>query len=206
MCDRGRQLAHGRHAIDVRQLRLRLAQGLFRQLALRDVPPDAAVAGEAPVFIKDRQPRDGYVALATVGRRSRELEVTERQVRVKRLPMLAPGFCIGLQIGHFPARLAELGAPRRSIDNAFGELLTSEAMLRVALPVHVERELHERAKALLARAELLLGPLALGQIKHKRDSLAPAFIEQRPAHQHGHAAAVLPEILLLERLHASHHL
>ena len=96
MCDRGRQLAHGRHAIDVRQLRLRLAQGLLRQLALRDVPPDAAVAGEVPIFVKDRQPRDGYVTLATVGRRSRELEVAEGEMGIKRLPMLAPGLCIGL--------------------------------------------------------------------------------------------------------------
>ena len=56
VCDRGRQLAHGRYAIDMRQLRLRLAQGLLCLLALSNVPPDAAVAGEAPVSSKTGSP------------------------------------------------------------------------------------------------------------------------------------------------------
>ena len=77
------------------------------------------------------------------------LEITERQVGIERLPVLAPGLRVRLQVGHFPARLTDLGARRRRVSNAFGELLANEPMLCVALPVHVEGELHERAKTLL---------------------------------------------------------
>src|ERR1700716_2551055 len=41
--------------------------------------------------------------------------------------------------------------------------------------------------------------LALGQIQHKGDALVSAFVEGRSADKHGHAAAVLPKVLLLER-------
>src|SRR6266498_5400468 len=37
-------------------------------------------------------------------------------------------------------------------------------MLRVALPVHVERKLHERAKAFLTCAQCFLGALALDEL------------------------------------------
>src|SRR4029077_10095235 len=153
MGDRGRELTHGGDAVRVRQLHLHVPQRLFCPLALGDVPRDASVADEAPRLIKHRQARNRYVALAAVGGGSRELKVTERQVGLEGLPMLAPGLRVRLQVGYFPPRLADFRARRRRVCKAFGELLTGEAMLRIGFPVHVEGELYERAKALLAVAQ-----------------------------------------------------
>src|SRR5258708_25798345 len=72
-------------------------------------------------------------------------------------------------------------------------------MLRVALPVHVEGELDESAKAFLARAKRLLRALPLRQVEHESDTLIPAFLEGRRADQHGNTAAVFPEVFLLDR-------
>src|SRR6202043_3587168 len=129
--DRG-DLEHGSPTLLARP------QSRLRTFAIGDVPADAAVTDEAPRLVKYRQPRDGDVALSAVGRRPRVLEITERQVGIEGLPVLAPGLCVRLHVGHFPPRLTDLGAWRRRVSNAFGELLASEAMLRVALPVHVE--------------------------------------------------------------------
>src|SRR6476620_11247869 len=41
----------------------------------------------------------------------------------------------------------------------------------------------------------LLRPLALGQVEHESHALVAALVEARHAQQHGHAAAVLAEIL-----------
>src|SRR6476659_6523472 len=45
----------------------------------------------------------------------------------------------------------------------------------------------------------LFRPLGLGQIEHDGDTLALTFIEGRCTDQNGHAAAVFPEVLLLDR-------
>src|ERR1700752_1102477 len=149
MGDRGRELTYGGDAVRVRQLHLHVPQRLFCPLALGDVPRDAPVADEAPRLIKNRQARDRYVALAAVGGRSRELEVTERQVGLEGLAVLAPGLRARLHVWPFPPCLADFRARRRRVCKAFGDLLTDEAMLRIGFPVHIEGELHERAKALL---------------------------------------------------------
>jgi len=46
----------------------------------------------------------------------------------------------------------------------------------------------------------LLGPLAFRQVEHESYTLISAFLEGRHADQHGNAAAVFPEVLLLKRL------
>ena len=66
------------------------------------------------------------------------------------LPVLAPSLRVRLQVGHFPPCLADFRARRRRVCKAFGEILTDEAMLRIGFPVHVEGELYQGAKALLA--------------------------------------------------------
>ena len=73
-------------------------------------------------------------------------------------------------------------------------------MLRIGLPVHVEGELHEGAKALLALPQRFYRPLALGQIEDKANTLTCTFLEHRPADQHRHAASVFPQVLFLEWL------
>src|SRR5258708_28989816 len=66
------------------------------------------------------------------------------------------------------------------------------------------RERHLRfAVSPLALAQLLLRPLALGQIEHIGNALVSAFVEGRSAEEHGHPAAVLSKVLLLERFVAS---
>jgi len=55
----------------------------------------------------------------------------------------------------------------------------------------------------LALAGFLLRTLALGQIDHERHALVAALAEGHRAHQDGNAAAVLAEVLLLERLDGS---
>ena len=62
------------------------------------------------------------------------------------------------------------------------------------------------AVAPLAFAGLGFRPLALRQIKHEADPMVLTFLEQCPADQHRHTAAIFPEILLLERLHCPDHL
>ena len=129
---------------------LALPQRLFGALTVRNVAPDPAIAHEASSLVKDGQPRHGHVALAAFGGRPRELEIAERQVRVKRLPVLAPAFFVRLQIGHLPARLADFRD--RMVSQRVSELLSDEAMLRVRFPVHLKGELHQGPKALLALA------------------------------------------------------
>src|SRR6266568_2103726 len=64
------------------------------------------------------------------------------------------------------------------------------------------RELHQGlAVAPLAFASLGFRPLALGQIKHERDTLVSLFVKRGRADQHRQAAAVLAEILLFKGLH-----
>src|SRR5208283_4653361 len=58
---------------------------------------------------------------------------------------------------------------------------------------------------LLHLTQRRLRPLALGQIEHERDALLSTFVEDRRADQQWHAAAVLAEILLLERPRHSGH-
>src|SRR5271163_3121235 len=48
--------------------------------------------------------------------------------------------------------------------------------------------------------EALLGPSLFTQIEHESDTLVPTFLKQRASNQHGHAAAIFPERLLLEGL------
>jgi hypothetical protein len=102
------------------------------------VPPYAAVTDKAPHRAEHRQPGDRYIALTTVGRGPRELEIPERQVGIECFPVLAPSLFVRLQVRHLPARLADLRPGRRRIRQTFGEHLAREAMLRVTLPVHVE--------------------------------------------------------------------
>ena len=119
-------------------------------------------------------------------------------MRLECLAMNAPGFFVRLQVGHLPACLAQLGISGRPVAETFGELLPDEAMLRIRLPVDLEGELHERAKAFLALAERLFRRLSLGQIDDESDKLVSAFFDGCGAKHDGHSAAVFPEVLLLD--------
>ena len=129
-------------------------------LAIGDVAADTPVAREAPRFVEHRDARNGNIAYAAVGGAAGQLKIPEREVRVHGGSVLAPGFFIGLDVRNFPARLADFRTRRRRVGEPLGELLASEAMLGVGLPVDVEGELHEGAKARFARAKLLLGMAA----------------------------------------------
>ena len=154
----------------------------FGDLALGDVPPDAAVAGEAARLVEHRDAGNGHVAPATVGRGAGDLEVAERQVRIERRPVLAPRLFVRFDVRHLPARLADFGAPRRRVGDVVGEILPREAMLGVGLPVHIEGELHQRAKALLARLQRLLQALALADVPGVRLLRPPLLVMAPPQH------------------------
>jgi hypothetical protein len=77
-------------------------------------------------------PETEIVSLAAVRGRSGELEIAERQVRVERGPVLAPGLFVRLDVRDLPAGLADLGAACRSVRQPFGKLLPGETMLRIA--------------------------------------------------------------------------
>src|SRR5712672_2408484 len=190
MGDRGWELSHGRDAVRMRQLDLHVQQRLFCPLALGDVPRDTPVADEAPRLIKHRQARNRYVALAAVGGGSRELKVTERQVSLEGLPVRTPSLRVRLQVGHFPPCLADFRVRRRRVCKAFGELLTDKAMLHIGFPVHIEGELYQCAKALLALAERFFGPPALRHVDHKDNPLVSFHLEKRAADQNRHAIAI----------------
>ena len=55
-------------------------------------------------------------------------------------------------------------------------------------------------KLVFAFPQGLLGALALRQIEDERDALVAALFEQRASNQHGYAAAIFSEKLLLIRL------
>src|SRR5215468_6199323 len=134
----------------------------FGALAVRDIAADTAVADEAPDLVEHWDARDGDIARAAVRGRAGKLEIPEREVGVERGPVLAPSLFVGLDVWDLPPRLAELRSRCVRVGQPFGEFLTREAMLGVALPVHVEGELHQRAEALLARTERPPGAPAPG--------------------------------------------
>ncbi len=157
-----------------------------------------------PDLSKNRHPGDGDVALAAVGRRARELEVTERQVGIERLPMHAPSLLVGLRVGHFPTRFTKFRARRGGVSNGFGELLADEAMVRIWIPsTRRKRTVREYENALRSPAEpprIVYAPSGRRQRRH----LGPvARRTQRHSDRvNRHAASVLTEILFLEWLYA----
>src|SRR5581483_3195779 len=82
-------------------------------------------------------------------------EVAERLARLERCAMRRPAGRVRVDRGQLPARLAEHRRARRPM--LLGVRRARHAMLGVALPVEVGRELDQAAKARLALAQRLLG-------------------------------------------------
>jgi len=72
-------------------------------------------------------------------------------------------------------------------------------MLRVGLPIHVEGELDEGAKALLAGAQLVLRPLALRDVAHQRQKPPSTLLERADANFHGERGAIFAAMMAFER-------
>ena len=162
--DRSGQLAQSREPRHMSKLRpgdvqriVLFLQPFLGALALRDVLADAPVADEAPSFIEHRHSRNGEIVLAAVRRRTRQLEVAEGQVRVQHRAVVAPRVFVRLEIWNLPARLADVGVECRCLDEPLRDFPAREAVLGVGLRVHVEREPHDSAEALLARTQCVLG-------------------------------------------------
>src|SRR5208282_4781792 len=185
-----------------RRVLFRSAKCVFIALALADVAADTAVADESSGLVKRGHAGHRHVPLAPFRRRARKLEVAEREMGIERRAVLAPGFLVRLEIRNLPARLADLGTVRWSIDESIAKFLPSETMVLVALPIHVEGELDEHAKALLAHAQLVSDALPFGDILAGNQQHRPALQQDRtrrfPDRQH---RAVLSDLSRLP-LHA----
>src|SRR5262245_18959950 len=92
-------------------------------LALRDISANTAVTHEAAVFIERRNAGNGYIPLAAVRRRTGQLKIPERKVRVDHGPVLAPSLLVRLYVRDLPARLTDFGS-RYGRVQLFGKFLT----------------------------------------------------------------------------------
>jgi hypothetical protein len=82
----------------------------------------------------------------------------------------------------------------------FSKLLAGEAVLHVGLPgVQVEGELYDGAKALLARAQLMLRPLALRDVSNQRQKPSPSLLERPDPNFYGERGAVFAAMMAFER-------
>ena len=97
--------------------------------------------------------------------------------------MSVPGVLVRLEVGHLPAGLADLGPGQWRVGHARRELLPREAVLGVRFPVDVKGQLHERAKALFARLQSLLGVRALTQVPGEDQRKA---VRATPDRHHSH--------------------
>src|ERR1700757_425808 len=146
------------------QISFAAPESLFGPLAGGNVASDAAIADKSSRFVEYRQPGDRDVSLAAVGRRPRNLEIAEGLVGIPGFTVLAPSLGVRFHERQFPRRLADRW-PHES--HAWAKLATREPMLRIGLPIHVEGELDESTKALLAFPQLLLGLLALSVVENR---------------------------------------
>ncbi len=71
-------------------------------------------------------------------------------------------------------------------------------MLRIRFPVHVEGELNDGPKALLALPQFILCGLALGDIAHQAQIPASALLKLVQANLHREGGAVLAPVVGFE--------
>src|SRR5262249_1872935 len=90
------------------------------------------------------------------------------------------------------------GNPRHAIEHRLERPRRPDDLLEHRGAIHLVPQ-HQilLVELLLQRPDLGLGPLLLTQVEYECDAFLAAFLEQRTAGQHGDAAAVLPEELLL---------
>ena len=175
------------------QIGFAASERLFRSFSLRGVPPYPAISGKASSFIKYRQPGDRDVAFAALGCRAREFEIAERQVGVKHFAVLAPGFSVGLEIRHLPARLADLGAGSRRVGQPSANSWRIKRCCASDPNIPRRRIARGYETPSLARSScsFRLRSVNRGQKRH------PRFLFRRNMrrHQDGHAAPVLTQVL-----------
>jgi hypothetical protein len=181
---------------------------LLRPDLLADVAAHAPVAAEHTAFIELRLAADAQVAHAA-RRGAAQHEGLEGQVRFEVGAVGVEGFVVqALGVVGLPGRLADQrGVVERAGRRTVGDI--GEAVLRVLLPVPVDRDAQQRMKALLA---LTRG----GQVvrRHARDQQATrdaAHHQQQLAeHAHrlrrvGHGFQATHPVFLLGPGQAQHH-
>src|SRR5712671_489292 len=194
MGDGGCQFTQRRHARYACEFRLRLAQGFRGEHMLGEVAADRE-HGLHPVRVWPQR-RVGHRQVAPAKSKVEPPCITDFLSRE------AP---VVIRLG----RLLKAFRPQE-----VGYVLPDER-LRRHTPSLLEGRVHplktviwsDDGYAIRRALEYLSGqvfrPFALGQVEHEGDALVSAFVEGRSAEKHGHAAAVLPKVLLLERFVAS---
>ena len=135
------------------------------RLRSRDVPPDAPIAQEATGLRRrpgTRTTDTWRVPPSAVGRASSKSRNGRCAASVARCRRQASSSGSRYGTSQRVLPISEPGAG--TLTQGRGEILPREAMLGVGLPVHVEGQLHQRAKALLARLQRLLQALALAEV------------------------------------------
>src|SRR5258706_337480 len=134
---------------------------------LGHVAPDAAVADEAAARVVVRLAAHREIACAAVGGGARHLEVAERQPALERRLVRLPAGMVGTHRRDLPRRLADQGIADRRRRRARAVHQAREAVLRIALPEEIARQLRQAPEARLAQAQRLFGIFPLQELAEK---------------------------------------
>src|SRR6202048_510025 len=210
MGDRGRELTHGGDAAGVGQLRLSFAIAAlavacfgFRPLALGDVveknTDESALGVFDPEGVNVVPASELFGFIFKAHRLAREGDPA-----VNLEPMF---FVLWRDFAHPSA--GGIVDPRLPVKRRADFQKTIIDRLFVLVKQNFDRantlvnRFEQHAVILFRLAQLHLGALALSQIEHKGDALVAGSVESRRADKDGHAAAVVPQVLLLVSFAAS---
>src|SRR5438445_253228 len=130
----------------------------------KTLTPSVAEMRRCALPVVMRLPAHREIARAAVGQRPRDLEVAEWQPAVERRAMRLPAGMVGAHRRDLPRRLADQAIADRRHRRARPVHQARQAVLRIALPEEVARELRQAAKARFALAQPLLRVLPLQEL------------------------------------------
>src|SRR5580698_6984737 len=123
-------------------------------------------------------------------------EVTEWLSRIKSFPNEPPLVRLGFQVKSVIPACCSNSSFRGRTKSILGQ--SGEIVVRINLPNPVGRGFGIVTKPAFAFAHCCLGTHSFGQIENEADSITATFFEQRATNEHGNAATVFSQILLLE--------
>src|ERR1700720_4648653 len=168
MGDRGRQLAHRRDAVSMRELEFRLAVSLlvfasfsFCRPQCRNIGAGAAITAEFSVGIKHWLAADSIINHRSVAMCGPVDEIAERLTRLEHRPMKLPLFRLRLDVRcEFPSGHPNPAHNREAAsETSFVLRETREFVIRIGFPVPIGGAFRVVAELPFAIPQSLLGPL-----------------------------------------------